>query len=153
MLKAREEGAERWLEAGSQQGPCPGFVATEACEQGGVAVRLVFCISHDVGWRVGRAPAGILHLPWWPHCPPFPPRPLSSPKSPRWTGLTPVLPPWPLWPICHQIPIFRPHYLQRRLSHHSSEPSSVSLLSHPPPKWHLPPIRPPCTFPSLNRPS
>ena len=70
----------------------------------GVAISLVFCISHYVGWRVGRDPLGSStafddSLTY----PPFLPCPLVSTKSSPWTGLTPPSPS-SLAPVAHLSP-------------------------------------------------
>ena len=102
--RCRAEGAKQWLGVGGEQGHCPASVATEAREQGCVAISLVFCISHYVGWRLGRDPLGSStafddSLTY----PPFLPCPLVSTKSSPWTGLTPPSPS-SLAPVAHLSP-------------------------------------------------
>lgn len=101
---SRAEGTKQWLGVGGKQGHCPGSVSTEACEQGCVAISSVFCISHYVGWRVGRDPLGSStafddSLTY----PPFLPCPLVSTKSSPWTGLTRPFPS-SLAPVAHLSP-------------------------------------------------
>lgn len=100
---SRAEGAKKWLRVGGEQGHCPGSVATEACEPERVAISSVFCISHDVGWRVGRDSLGSSTALDDSPVLPFLPCPLISTKSSPWTGLTPPSPS-SLAPVAHLSP-------------------------------------------------